>query len=363
MRIALVSAASVTSLIVGLPVLVASVAAGVVGGAGPASGSCVADAAVSAPFLTVGEIPRIGVRYQAAATVFGPPGQDATTNDGHDAQGRVVNLTGYHWAFAELAGPAGLGSAMGGLARGTRLRVTNPRTGRSVIVAKWDVGFGGGPVDGQPRLVDLWYAAAAAIGQAGSGIVLVERLAGLAASPNDAAHGARVGPDAACRTIVASPGDAPGVRAVQAAFRYLGTPYVWGGGDANGPTRGTCVGYHGPAPCRAAVLKGFDCSGLAQYAWAQAGVRLPRVTTDQWHAGRHLAARYGDRAVLQPGDLVFFTTDGAHGHVALWVGVNWVIDAPHTGAAVEMINLAASPWLVARWEGAVRPAVDVGGRR
>src|SRR5207253_3665102 len=51
--------------------------------------------------------------------------------------------------------------------------------------------------------------------------------------------------------------------AVSLVHQYLGTPYVWGGQKPGG----------------------FDCSGLLQYVWAQQGVKIPRVTYDQWRAG------------------------------------------------------------------------------
>lgn len=110
-----------------------------------------------------------------------------------------------------------------------------------------------------------------------------------------------------------------GTRAVTAARRYLGTPYVWGGGGADGPTEG-----------------GFDCSGLAQYAMAQAtGGRLilPRTTYDQIGCGRAVGI-----AALRPGDLVFsnFSSPGVPEHVAIYVGDGHVIEAPKRGHPVRI---------------------------
>ncbi|MGK5558590.1 NlpC/P60 family protein, partial [Actinomadura kijaniata] len=59
-----------------------------------------------------------------------------------------------------------------------------------------------------------------------------------------------------------------GAVALRAALRWLGTPYSWGGGGPNGPSYGIAHGAH---------IKGFDCSGLTQYAWVQAGVRIDRA--------------------------------------------------------------------------------------
>ena len=55
--------------------------------------------------------------------------------------------------------------------------------------------------------------------------------------------------------------------AIDAAMGYLGTPYAWGGGGTRGPGPGL-------APDEGVI--GFDCSGLTQYAYAQAGISIPR---------------------------------------------------------------------------------------
>ena len=116
------------------------------------------------------------------------------------------------------------------------------------------------------------------------------------------------------------------VAAISFAGRQLGTPYLWGG--------------TGPG--------GFDCSGLAQAAFARAGLTLPRVAQDQFSAGPTLA---GGAAVL-PGDLVFFGTGTtAVDHVGLYVGSGLMVDAPHTGALVR-VESAGWSGLV----GATRPA-------
>ena len=89
--------------------------------------------------------------------------------------------------------------------------------------------------------------------------------------------------------------------AIDAAMRYLGTPYAWGGGGSDGPSRGFAQG---------ADTVGFDCSGLTQYAYAQAGIYIPRNSRAQYSslpkvAGRRPPGRrprvLGDQPV-QPGD-------------------------------------------------------------
>ncbi len=116
------------------------------------------------------------------------------------------------------------------------------------------------------------------------------------------------------------------VAALSFAAQQLGTPYLWGG---------TGVG-------------GFDCSGLAQAAFARAGVTLPRVAQDQYDAGPPVHAG----SPVEPGDLVFFG-DGpsAVEHVGIYVGEGEMIDAPHTGTVVRF-DVADWPDLV----GATRPA-------
>lgn len=111
--------------------------------------------------------------------------------------------------------------------------------------------------------------------------------------------------------------------AVRAAGAWLGTPYVWGGGGAGGPSDG-----------------GFDCSGLTQYAVAHAShghVILPRTTYEQIYSGVRVPLHD-----VRPGDLVFpassFSSRGPE-HVQLAAGNGMVIEAPHSGATVTMSRM------------------------
>ena len=112
-------------------------------------------------------------------------------------------------------------------------------------------------------------------------------------------------------------------KAVAFAYAQLGKPYQWG---ATGPGS-------------------YDCSGLVQAAWAAAGVQIPRTTYAQWAALPHIST-----SALEPGDLLFF--DGI-GHVSMYVGGGYMIDAPRTGLNVRKISL--SGWYTSSLVGAARP--------
>jgi cell wall-associated NlpC family hydrolase len=122
----------------------------------------------------------------------------------------------------------------------------------------------------------------------------------------------------------AGPASSQADQAVAFAYAQLGKPYQWG---ATGPDS-------------------FDCSGLAQAAWAAAGVAIPRDTYEQWAALPHIAS-----SAIQPGDLLYY--DGI-GHVAIYVGNGYIIDAPQTGMDVEKIPMGTG-WYASAFVGAARP--------
>ena len=113
-------------------------------------------------------------------------------------------------------------------------------------------------------------------------------------------------------------------KALAFAYAQLGKPYQWG---ATGPGS-------------------YDCSGLAQAAWAAAGVAIPRDTYEQWAALPHISS-----SAIQPGDLLYY--DGV-GHVAMYVGNGYMIDAPQTGMDVEKIPMDTG-WYASTFVGAARP--------
>ncbi len=139
----------------------------------------------------------------------------------------------------------------------------------------------------------------------------------------------------------AGPGSSSaGAAAIAAARAYLGTPYAWGGGGRNGPGRGLSPDDG---------LVGFDCSGLTQYAYARAGISIPRNSRAQYSALPKVA---GD--ALQAGDLVFWAGDPSNWqtiyHVALYLGDGRVLQAPESGDVVKI-----SPMWWRGYAGAVRP--------
>jgi peptidoglycan DL-endopeptidase CwlO len=101
---------------------------------------------------------------------------------------------------------------------------------------------------------------------------------------------------------------------LRAAMSRRGLPYVWG---AAGP-------------------RAFDCSGLVQWSFAQAGIVMPRVAADQALAGPAVPV-----SKLQPGDLLFYHTDPTDptyiSHVAIYLGNGWMIQAPEPGQDVEIV--------------------------
>ena len=125
---------------------------------------------------------------------------------------------------------------------------------------------------------------------------------------------------------------AKGRAAVARAERYIGMPYSFAAGNYNGPTYGVC------SYSNACHVFGFDCSGLAMYAWAGSGVYM-----DHYAASQYVNAGSVHPSVdqLQPGDLTFWSTGGASGihHVAIYIGNGEVVEAPHTGDVVKIASL------------------------
>ncbi|MEU9100883.1 NlpC/P60 family protein [Streptomyces sp. NPDC048361] len=111
------------------------------------------------------------------------------------------------------------------------------------------------------------------------------------------------------------PASGVGAAALAAAQTQLGKPYSYG----------------------KTGMASFDCSGLTGYAYAQAGVQLPRTSQEQATRGTRIG-----RSELKPGDLVLFFGD-LH-HIGLYAGNNMVLHAPHTGAVVRYESMDNMPF-------------------
>ena len=128
----------------------------------------------------------------------------------------------------------------------------------------------------------------------------------------------------------ASPGSTTGsasrsvAQAIKDAESQLGKPYVWGGDN--------------PAV-------GFDCSGLIEWAYGQAGIKLPRTSQEQWAA---LSNRSVPLGKVRAGDIVFSAgSDGtatSPGHEAMMISDRQIIEAPYTGADIRIRAYNESEW-------------------
>ncbi len=121
--------------------------------------------------------------------------------------------------------------------------------------------------------------------------------------------------------------------AVAAAVQAMGSPYLWGGTAANG----------------------FDCSGLIQYAYQQAGITLPRRSMDQARAGQLIPRELEQ---LEPGDILTFSREpgGPVSHVGLYLGERRFIHSATSGVRVSLMqedDPNGRHWF-ARWVGARR---------
>ena len=142
-----------------------------------------------------------------------------------------------------------------------------------------------------------------------------------------------------------------GAEAARVAQTAIGIPYSWGGGNAKGPSTGTCAGYRGSIqPCPATRTVGFDCSGLMVYAYAEVGITLDHYAAFQYLEGRRIPSQE-----LAPGDMVFFhpKADGP-GHVGMYIGDGKFVHAPRTGDVVK-VSVLADPAYAGSYMGAVRP--------
>ncbi len=106
-------------------------------------------------------------------------------------------------------------------------------------------------------------------------------------------------------------------RILDTAERLIGAPYVLGGGSPSG----------------------MDCSGLVQYAYSQAGIRVPRTSVEQFQAGQ-------PQRRIRPGDLLFFRTSGTGvvSHVGVYAGQGQMIHASSGSGRVRKVSLNQPYW-------------------
>jgi len=125
---------------------------------------------------------------------------------------------------------------------------------------------------------------------------------------------------AACASAPTAPVTDPGSaeRAAGNALKMVGKPYRYGGSS--------------PA--------GFDCSGLIQYSYKQAGVSLPRSTDNLLRTSTPLRGMH-----LRRGDLLFFDQEGKKkSHVGIYLGDGKFVHAPSSGKSVRTDRLDSAYW-------------------
>ena len=186
----------------------------------------------------------------------------------------------------------------------------------------------------QARIEGLLQERQAQLGSADSLVLrLVAAQQAAAQAAAAAAAAATLGTDPTPPTVLPAGTPAAVVTAITAARSVLGDPYLWGG---TGPTQ-------------------WDCSGLTQWAYGQAGIQIPRTAAEQWSSGAHPPI-----TALLPGDLLFWATNPTDPatihHVAIYLGGGYMIEAPHTGAFVQLV-----PVYLDGYFGATRPVPQATG--
>ncbi|MDA8063103.1 MAG: NlpC/P60 family protein [Actinomycetota bacterium] len=174
----------------------------------------------------------------------------------------------------------------------------------------------------QARLRQLRAAAAAAAAAAASATRATDApVVTTSGSSGVSDPGGGTGSSAPGAGFTPPPSSSAAAVAVAAAESRVGDPYVWG---ASGPNS-------------------FDCSGLVMWAYEQAGIQLPHFSGAQYADTVHIPM-----SDLQPGDLVFFSNPDIH--VAMYVGNGMIVQAPYTGAYVEIVPMFSGFTLASRVE-------------
>jgi cell wall-associated NlpC family hydrolase len=105
---------------------------------------------------------------------------------------------------------------------------------------------------------------------------------------------------------------------IETALGQIGRPYHYGGTDPSG----------------------FDCSGLVQYSYAAAGVKVPRTTRELFSAGKRISLHEA-----RPGDLLFYRfADEDTFHVTIYLGDGRMVHAPENGKQVTVVATDPPAW-------------------
>jgi peptidoglycan DL-endopeptidase RipA len=110
-----------------------------------------------------------------------------------------------------------------------------------------------------------------------------------------------------------------------------GVPFSWGGGGVNGPSRGTGTGMY---------TVGFDASGLMQYAYAGAGIKLPRSSGQIYKVGQKVPPQQA-----QKGDMIFYGPEGTES-VAMYLGNNQMLEVGDVVQVSPVRSNGMTPYLV-----------------
>jgi peptidoglycan DL-endopeptidase RipA len=118
---------------------------------------------------------------------------------------------------------------------------------------------------------------------------------------------------------------------VQRGLSQRGVPFSWAGGGVNGPSRGTGTGIN---------TVGFDASGLMQYAYAGAGLKLPRSSGAIYRVGQKVLPQQARK-----GDMIFYGPEGTQS-VAMYLGNNQMLEVGDVVQVSPVRSNGMAPYLV-----------------